>query len=122
MEPKLGRFIDPLSDFSFKRLFGSEPNKDILIHFLNELFKGQKEIVDLVYSTTEHAGDISEFKKVFFDLQCTGKNGEQFIIEMQRAEQRNFKEKEMYDSNLKAQLDYEDSIAFAREEAAEIER
>src|ERR1700678_1272516 len=91
MQPKPSRFIDPLSDFGFKHLFGNEPNKDILIDFLNQLFKGQKEIADLTYNSTEYAGDSEEFKKIFFDLLCTGKNGEQFIIEMQKAEQRNFK-------------------------------
>ncbi|OKS86042.1 Rpn family recombination-promoting nuclease/putative transposase [Mucilaginibacter polytrichastri] len=96
MEHKIGRFIDPLSDFGFKHLFGNEPNKDILIDFLNQLFKGQKEIADLVYSPTEHAGDNDELKKVFFDLLCTGVNGEQFIIEMQRAEQRNFRDRAIF--------------------------
>jgi len=96
MHPKPGRFIDPLSDFGFKHLFGNEPNKDILIDFLNELFKGQKEITDLTYNSTEHAGDSEEFKKIFFDLLCTGKNGEQFIIEMQRAEQRNFSDRAVF--------------------------
>src|ERR1035437_4460530 len=93
MKYKIGRFIDPLSDFGFKHLFGNEPNKDILIDFLNQLFKGQKEIADLMYSPTEHTGDNEELKKVFFDLLCTGTNGEQFIIEMQRAEQRNFRDR-----------------------------
>ncbi len=96
MYPKPGRFIDPLSDFGFKHLFGNEPNKDILIDFLNQLFKGQKEITDLTYNATEHAGDTEEFKKIFFDLLCTGKNGEQFIIEMQRAEQRNFSDRAVF--------------------------
>ncbi|HZY35502.1 MAG TPA: Rpn family recombination-promoting nuclease/putative transposase [Mucilaginibacter sp.] len=96
MQPKPGRFIDPLSDFGFKHLFGNEPNKDILIDFLNQLFKGQKEITDLTYNSTEHAGDNEEFKKIFFDLLCTGKNGEQFIIEMQRAEQRNFSDRAVF--------------------------
>ena len=96
MQPKTGRFIDPLSDFGFKHLFGNEPNKDILIDFLNQLFKGQKEISDLSYNSTEHAGDSQEFKKIFFDLLCTGKNGEQFIIEMQRAEQRNFSDRAVF--------------------------
>jgi len=96
MQPKPGRFIDPLSDFGFKRLFGNEPNKDILISFLNELFKGQKEITDLTYNSTEFAGDNGGFKKVFFDLLCTGANGEQFIIEMQRAEQRNFADRAVF--------------------------
>ena len=96
MHPKPSRFIDPLSDFGFKHLFGNEPNKDILIDFLNQLFKGQKEITDLTYNSTEHAGDKEEFKKIFFDLLCTGKNGEQFIIEMQRAEQRNFGDRAVF--------------------------
>jgi predicted transposase/invertase (TIGR01784 family) len=96
MQPKPGRFIDPLSDFGFKHLFGNEPNKDILIDFLNQLFLGQKEIVDLVYNTTEHAGDSEEFKKIFFDLLCTGTNGEQFIIEMQRAQQHNFGDRAVF--------------------------
>ena len=96
MQPKPGRFIDPLSDFGFKHLFGNEPNKDILIDFLNELFKGQKEITDLSFNSTEYAGDNKEFKKIFFDLLCTGRNGEQFIIEMQRAEQRNFADRAVF--------------------------
>jgi len=96
MNPKPGRFIDPLSDFGFKHLFGNEPNKDILIDFLNQLFKGQKEITDLTYNSTEYAGDSEGFKKIFFDLLCTGSNGEQFIIEMQRAEQRNFSDRAVF--------------------------
>lgn len=90
------RFIDPLSDFGFKHIFGSESNKDILINFLNQLLKGQKEITDLTYGPTEHAGDYKETKKVFFDFLCTGKQGEQFIIEMQRAEQKNFRDRAVF--------------------------
>jgi predicted transposase/invertase (TIGR01784 family) len=90
MYPKPGRFLDPLTDFGFKHIFGSEPNKEILITFLNDLFEGKKNIVDLTYSPTEHGGDSEADKNVFFDLLCTGNDGEQFIIEMQRAAQRNF--------------------------------
>jgi len=67
--------INPLNDFSFKHLFGNVQNKDVLIDFLNQLFKGEKEIVDLIYSPTEHAGDKEELKKILFDLLCTGSNG-----------------------------------------------
>jgi hypothetical protein len=45
---KIGKFIDPLTDFGFKLLFGTEPNKDLLISFLNELFKDRKVIIDLL--------------------------------------------------------------------------
>jgi len=90
---KPGRYIDPLTDFGFKHLFGSEPDKDILIEFLNALFQGEKLIIDLTYSPTEHSGSDPKEKKVFFDLTCTGKDGEQFIIEMQRTEQEFFKDR-----------------------------
>jgi predicted transposase/invertase (TIGR01784 family) len=84
----IGRFIDPLTDFGFKRIFGSEPNKDLLIAFLNELFKGRKVIKDLVYNPQENGGPAQHFRKTIFDLICTGEDGETFIIEMQRAEQK----------------------------------
>lgn len=90
------RFIDPLTDFGFKHLLGSEPNKEIMIAFLNAIFAGKKEIVDLVFSPTEYAGSTDEYRKVFFDLMCTGKDGDQFIIEMQRREQECFHDRCIY--------------------------
>ena len=85
--PTPGRYIDPLTDFGFKRLFGNEPNKEILIDFLNQLFLGQKVIKNLTYSQTEFYGDNGDSKRAIFDLLCTGDNGEQFIVEMQRGRQ-----------------------------------
>ena len=90
------KYIDPLSDWGFRRLFGSEPDKELLIDFLNSLFEGEKLIVDLVYSPAEHIGESQEMRKVFFDLQCTGINGEQFVIEMQRAVQKYFVDRSVF--------------------------
>ncbi len=94
--PTPGRFIDPLTDYGFKRLFGSEPHKDILIDFLNQLFQGRKVIRDLTYNNAERNGDYVADRKVIFDLLCTGDNGEQFIVEMQRARQENFKDRAVF--------------------------
>ena len=80
---KHSRYIDILSDFGFKYVFGSEPNKDLLIHFLNEIFKGKKCISDIQYSKTEFHGESGREGVVIFDLLCTGDNGEMFIIEVQ---------------------------------------
>ena len=93
---KKSKYIDPLSDWGFKRLFGSEPQKEILIDFLNALFEGHKQIVDLVYSPTEYSGESKETSKVFFDLNCTGADGENFVIEMQRGEQLYFSDRVVY--------------------------
>jgi len=91
-----GRFIDPFTDFGFKRLFGTEPHKDLLIDFLNQLLGKEKQINDLVYTKTEQSGESSESRKAIFDLLCTGSNGEQFIIEMQRVRQEYFKDRCLY--------------------------
>lgn len=95
------RYIDPLTDWGFKYLFGKETGKHILIGFLNALFEGKKVIRDLSYRTTEHHGAIKKTRKVIFDLLCTTENGEQFIVEVQRNEQEYFKERAvLYNSRL----------------------
>ena len=82
--PRPGRYIDPLVDFAFKKIFGSEPNKDLLIAFLNDVFRGRKYIADLTYNQNEHHGGSTTEGVAIFDLYCTGSDGEKFIIEMQR--------------------------------------
>jgi predicted transposase/invertase (TIGR01784 family) len=94
--PIIGKYIDPLVDFAFKKIFGSEPNKDLLIAFLNEVFRGRKHIVDLVYNKNEHPGDIRDEGAAIFDLLCTGDKGERFLIEVQRAKQGYFKERALF--------------------------
>ncbi|MBX3256339.1 MAG: PD-(D/E)XK nuclease family transposase [Chitinophagaceae bacterium] len=95
-KPVIGTFIDPLSDFGFKFLLGSEPTKELLIDFLNELFKGKKVIADIVYNRNEHGGPVPQSRRMVFDLTCTGQNGEVFIIEVQRIRQQYFKDRAVY--------------------------
>lgn len=90
------RYIDPTTDYGFKRIFGTEANKDLLKSFLNELFRGRKEIKELYYNKNEHVGDAGDIGTVIFDLTCTGSNGEQFVIEVQRSSQVNLKRRMLY--------------------------
>lgn len=92
----IGRYMDLLTDFGFKKVFGTEPNKDLLIAFLNELFKGRKVIRDLVYNPQEKGGPVKEYRKAIFDLTCTGTDGETFIIEVQRAHQKCFTDRALF--------------------------
>lgn len=94
--PVTGKYIDLLVDFAFKKIFGSEPNKDLLIAFLNEVFRGRKHIIDLVYNKNDHPGDLKDEGGAIFDLLCTGDNGERFLIEVQRARQGYFKERSLF--------------------------
>src|SRR5690606_6441415 len=89
-------YIDPTTDFGFKRIFASEPNKELLIAFINELFRGRKQVVDLSYDKNEFVGDTEEMGSVILDLTCTASNGERFIIEIQTSPQVNFKKRMVY--------------------------
>ena len=90
------RYIDPTTDFGFKRIFGTDPNRDLLIAFLNGVFRGRKKIEEIVYNKNEYVGDNQRTGGVIFDLTCTGQNGEKFIIEVQRSSQFNLKKRMTY--------------------------
>lgn len=91
-----GKYIDPLTDFGFKKLFGSEPNKEFLIDFLNQLLPEIHQIQDLSFSKNEHLGFNELDRKAIFDIYCKGKNGESFIVELQKARQDYFKDRSVY--------------------------
>ena len=83
------RYINPLTDFGFKRLFGTEPNKNLLIDFLNVILPPQHRVKDLTYRSTENL-------VVDLDLYCQSEKGEKFIVEMQKAKHNYFKDRSIY--------------------------
>lgn len=89
------KYINPLTDFGFKKLFGTEPNKILLIDFLNQILPDRK-IKDLSYSSGEKQGLTELDRKAIFDLHCIGDNGERFIVEMQKAKQNYFKDRSVF--------------------------
>ena len=91
------KYINPYTDFGFKKLFGTEMNKDLLISFLNALFNGQeREIEDVQYLNGENLGDGYGDRRSVFDVYCIAKDGSRFIVEMQKAEQAYFKDRSVY--------------------------
>ena len=91
------RYINPYTDFGFKKLFGTEMNKDLLISFLNALLVGsEKEIEDVQYLNGENLGDGYGERRSIFDVYCVAKDGSRFIVEMQKAEQAYFKDRSIY--------------------------
>ena len=89
------RYINPLIDWGFKRLFGSEVNKDILIEFLKVIFP-EYEIEDITYIPAEQLGLMEEDRKAVFDVICRAKDGKDFLVEMQHATQEHFFERALY--------------------------
>ena len=90
------RYISLLTDFGFKRIFGTKPNKQLLMGFLNSLFSGEQVIKDVKYLNSEHVGDVYAERKAIFDVYCENERGEKFIVEMQNAYQTYFKDRSLY--------------------------
>ena len=98
------RYINFFTDFGFKRLFGSEPTKGCLIDFLNSLLDGlESPIKELRFRNTEHLGASELDRKAIFDLYCESESGERFIIELQKAKQKYFKDRSLFYSTFPIQ-------------------
>ena len=94
----LSRYINIYTDFAFKKVFGTEANKDLLISFLNQLMglTGDAEITDVTYLNPEQLGDNINERRAVYDVYCSTGNGEHFIVEMQKAKQDHFKDRALY--------------------------
>ena len=90
------RYVNPYTDFGFKKLFGTEINKDLLISFINSLLHGKEVVKDLTYLNTEHLGTGEADRKAVFDVYCENENGEKILVEMQRGEQQFFKDRILF--------------------------
>ncbi|MGD1891076.1 MAG: Rpn family recombination-promoting nuclease/putative transposase [Cyclobacteriaceae bacterium] len=97
------RYINPFTDFGFKKLFGTEFNKELLIDFLNQVLGDRERIQDLTYLNTEHLGNTESDRKAIFDLYCENEQGEKFIIELQNVKQQYFKDRSIFYSTFPIQ-------------------
>nr|WP_095742718.1 PD-(D/E)XK nuclease family transposase [Wolbachia endosymbiont of Drosophila simulans] len=84
----LSKFLDPKNDVAFRRIFGTEKNKDILIHFLNDIlgFTGKDEIKEIEFLSTIMDPEIASDKQSIVDVLCRDSSGNRYIIEMVRPE------------------------------------
>ena len=95
------KYINPYTDFGFKKLFGTPLNKDLLISFLNSLFDGKEVVRDLTYLNGENLGYGD--RRAIFDVYCENEQGETFIVEIQKAEQQFFKDRSVFYSTFPIQ-------------------
>ena len=63
-----GRYIDLFTDFGFKKVFGEEPNKPLLISFINTLLPADVQVVDLTYLNNSVLGDRDDQRGRLYDL------------------------------------------------------
>jgi predicted transposase/invertase (TIGR01784 family) len=90
------KYINLFTDFGFKKIFGEEASKPLLIDFLNALLPQPNKIVDLSFKNTEQLGQTDADRKAIFDIYCENEVGEKFIVELQKAKQNYFKERTIY--------------------------
>lgn len=90
------RYVNPFTDFGFKKLFGEEASKPLLKDFLNALLPPHARIAELQFKNRERLGASDAERRAIFDLHCEAENGEQFIVEMQKAKQNFFKDRSVY--------------------------
>ena len=107
-KPIIGRYARIIMDDWFKRTFGTEPNKGLLIMLLKELIP-EHDIKDLTYVQQEHINPFPGKKDALIDVECVDTDGTRFIVEMQVAKQRFFYERSLFYSTFGIQQQVEKS-------------
>ena len=90
------KFINPFTDFGFKKIFGEEASKPLLLDFLNALLPESDKIVDLTFKNNEQLGETDANRRAVYDIYCENEKGEKFIVELQKAKQNYFRERTLY--------------------------
>ncbi len=113
------KYLNPLTNYGFKRIFGSETYKELLINFLNELIHDQGKIINLNYLTTEQLGQKETDRKAIFDIYCKTDCDKYFIVELQKVRQAvadisqlTTKEMEEYKKSITEYADVQDAILY----------
>lgn len=97
------RYINPFTDFGFKKIFGEEASKHLLKDFLNALLPATSQITELSFKNSEQLGSSEIDRRAVFDIYCENQNGEKFIVELQKAKQNYFKDRTVYYSTFPIQ-------------------
>jgi predicted transposase/invertase (TIGR01784 family) len=93
----LNKFLDPKNDLAFRRIFGTDKNKDILIHFLNDIFgRTTDPIEEVIFLTTRQEPEVAAQRVSIVDVLCQDTLGNRFIIEMQVAKEMGFEKRAQY--------------------------
>ncbi|WEK38322.1 MAG: Rpn family recombination-promoting nuclease/putative transposase [Candidatus Pseudobacter hemicellulosilyticus] len=95
-EEKVYRFIDPLTDYGFKKLFGNKDHCELLVDLLNALIRPEFLIIDIFFRNTELLSPSKYGRRIIFDIYATDSEGNTFIVEMQRVKEKHFKDRSLF--------------------------
>ena len=89
------KYVNPFTDFGFKKIFGEEASKPMLIDFLTNLLP-ESNIVDLTFKDKDQNGNTEDDRKAVYDIYCENSFGEKIIVELQKVKQNYFKDRTVY--------------------------
>lgn len=91
----ISKFLDPKNDLSFRRVFGTEKNKNILIHFINDILglTDEDAIQEVEFLGTIMVPEIASDKQSVVDILCKDSAGRRFVVEMQVARDKSFQQR-----------------------------
>lgn len=92
----MSRYVNPYTDFGFKKLFGQEANKEPLIDFLNSVLPEKHRVKSLTFRNTEGLPQTPIERRAIFDIFCESETGEKFIVEMQKAKEHFFRDRSVF--------------------------
>ena len=88
--------INPRVDFAFKKLFGSEENKDLLISLINAIISEGDQVGEVELKNPYNLADYRAGKISILEIKAKAENGRWFNIEMQISEDYNFDKRAIY--------------------------
>lgn len=92
----MSRYLDPTTDFGFKKIFGEEANKDILASFITDVLELATPVVDLRFLDKNQLPESIERRAAVYDIHCTDRDGNHFIVEMQKSPIAYIKDRMVY--------------------------
>ena len=93
MAQRENRYINVLTDYGFKKVFG---DKEVMTAFLTDLLQPKSPIADITFLDKEYDGMAEYERGIIYDLLCRTENGEEFIVEMQNRNQTHFSDRIIY--------------------------
>jgi predicted transposase/invertase (TIGR01784 family) len=94
------RFLNPKTDFAFRKIFGSEESTDILLDFLNSILglTGERRLVSITIIDPYQAPEILGLKYTYLDVKAKDERGRQYLIEMQVLNVEGFEKRVLYNA------------------------
>lgn len=93
------KFVDPTADIAFKKIFGSDAHKAILIEFLNETLRLEYKITEIQLLNPYQAPNLEDLKETTLDIKAKDQHNNEFIVEMQVDKDKGFYKRAIYYSS-----------------------